>query len=240
MVKIGPPSPNVHTLDLFEECAYADTSIKIWQVIKFFLEELKPVNIEDLGSEDCKCHICTEDFTTGFHGAVRLPCGHFFGKPCIEQWLRPYGLAVITSEDKELRFGANSCPMCRQVFFPVQTQFDTLPEIKVRIKVWDKAYAYAEIELSEPERRAREDLLRYVDTYPGRGLDRYYPEFTARQSPYLRWARLRLLRFSRMVKHFELTPLQKNLQQSLERFAKRTLRNGSKRNLDKTTLMIRT
>lgn len=239
MVKIGPPSPNVNTLDVFEESVYANTSVKIWQVIKFLLEELQPINIEDLGSDDRKCHICTEDFTAGFHGAVRLPCGHFFGKPCIEQWLRPYGVAILSSQNEELQYGANTCPMCRQVFFPAQVKFDLLPQIKARIKVWDKAYAYAGIALSEPERLAREGLLRYVDAYPGRGLDKYYPEFSAKKSPYLPWAHLQLLEFSRMLKQFELTPVQKVLRQTLERFAKRSSRIGAfRRNMVGTTLMM--
>lgn len=93
MVKIGPPSPNVNTLDVDEQWTYADTAKETWQIIKFFLEELKPVNTEDLDAENGTCSICVEKFTKDLHRPVRLPCNHCFGEPCIKIWLSPYAPA---------------------------------------------------------------------------------------------------------------------------------------------------
>lgn len=116
--------------------------------------------------------------------------------------------------------GANNCPCCRREFFPKQTAVDTLPEIKARIELWDRAYAYVGIPLSEGERRAREDLLRYVDSYFARGLDEYYPSDNAR-SGYTTWAYERLYLVSIFLVIVKLTPLQKHLRRGLEDIAKR-------------------
>lgn len=220
MVKIGSPSPMANTLDIEEETTYANTSTDTWQIIKFFLEEMKPVSTAELDPEDRECHICAADLTTDanhLHGAVRLPCNHIFGESCIMKWLSPY--VPCLQNVKELSSCANTCPMCRQVFFPEQSTVSLLPEIEARIMVWDKAYAHVGISLSEQEARAREDLLRYISTYSGRGLDVYYPDPTA-LAQHVPWARGQLLSFSLLLQFNDLTPVQEHLRQGLENVAK--------------------
>ena len=73
MAKIGPPSPKVNTLDVFEQRTYADTSTETWRIIQFFLEDLKPVNAADLDLGDGQCEICRQNFTSDFHRALQLP-----------------------------------------------------------------------------------------------------------------------------------------------------------------------
>lgn len=221
MVKIGPSSPNINTLDVIEEVTYADTCTETWQIIKFFLEELNPINSADLEPEDRRCSICAEDFTVDFHRAVKLPCNHQFGEPCIKKWLSPYMPWTPMAGEKYLKpVGANNCPNCRRVFFPKQTAVDTLPEIESRIKLWDRAYAYVGIPLSERERRARRDLLLYVNSYFARGLDEYYPSNRVR-SGYTSWAYQRLYLVSIFLVIVKLTPEQEHLRRGLEDIAKR-------------------
>lgn len=221
MVKINSPSPKVNTLDFDEHLTYADTYTETWQIIKFFLEKIDPVKPTDLEHEKRICEICTEDFTMGFHRAVRLPCNHHFGEQCIERWLSPYLKCTPFPEDiRVLPVGANTCPMCRRVLFPEQRAIDFLPEIESRITLWDKAYAHLGIALTETQSRAREDLVRYLKNYHGRGLDLYYPNVTAK-SPYPRHAREQLLTFSLRLKRQNLTPVQEHLRQGLEEIARR-------------------
>lgn len=235
MVKIGPPCPKVDTLDVNPQRTYADTSNETWQIIKFFLEELKLVNAADLEPKDLKCGICTQDFTTGYrrsHRAVRLPCKHIFGEPCIKRWLSPYRPCVSRMPTArgllKKPVGANTCPNCRRVFFPKQKTVDVLPEIEIRINVWDMAYRHVGVALSETERRARADLLLYLTTYFDRGSDEHYPPFTHRLD-YLTWAHKRLLIFSnRLKQHENLTPVQKHLRQGLEKFARHGFRGELK------------
>lgn len=235
MVKIGPPGPKVDTLDVNPRRTYADTSIETWQIIKFFLEELKLVNAADLEPKDLNCGICAQDFTTGYrrtHRAVRLPCNHIFGEPCIKKWLSPYKPCVSQMPTAggalEEPVGANTCPNCRRAFFPPQQTVDVLPEIEIRITVWDMAYRHIGIALSETERRARKDLVQYLASYFDRRLDEHYPPFTNRLD-YLTWAHKRLLIFSRRLKrHKNLTPVQKHLRQGLEEFAGNGFRGALK------------
>lgn len=151
MAKVCLAGPAVSTLDVFEYITYASTSTETMQVIEFFLEELKPIQAEDLEPEERNCYICTDDFRAGSHIAVRLPCNHHFGEECIQNWLRPYETPTKTKDEWE--YGANSCPLCRQVFFPEQRNCDVLPEMEMRIKLWDKVFAYVGIALSEQEDR---------------------------------------------------------------------------------------
>lgn len=221
MVKIGPPGPKVNTLDVVDGATYADTAVETWQIIKFFLEELVPVDTETFKPEDRKCHICGEDFSKFFHRAMRLPCGHCFGEPCIKAWLSPYGPAREIERWGEADCGANTCPTCRRVFFPEQTVIDFLPAIEARIKIWDTAYAHIGIALSETERQAREDLLRYLETYFARGVDIYYPFARLPSSPCLSsasldMARIMLYTFSLELLHTNLTHVQRQLRQSLQ------------------------
>lgn len=227
MVKIGPPSPVVNILDLDEEVTYAGTKTETWQIIKFFLEKLRPVRHADMEPDDSKCDICTEDFTDS-HRAVRLPCNHYFGEQCIKKWLSPY---TAHSNVWALPEGANTCPKCRREFFPEQNAVDILPAIKTRISLWDKTYGMLGIALSERERQAREDLLLYLDSYSARGKDEYYPSLTI-NAPYPQWAHQQLLRFSLQLKDKNLTPIQENLRQGLELVATQGFPPGSKWRVD--------
>lgn len=84
MEEIVAPGSEVVTLDVSEKWTCARTLIGTCRVIKFFLEELKPVNTSDVEPSDCKCDFCTEDFTSDSHRARKVPCNHIFGKTCIE------------------------------------------------------------------------------------------------------------------------------------------------------------
>ena len=226
MDEIDAPGPAVITLDVHEQFTYARTSVETLRVIRFFLEELKPVNTTDIESEDSNCAICTEKFTTEAHRPVRLPYNHIFGKTCIEHWLRPYASLQVMPEDQSderaLSLGANTCPQCRRIFFPRHVAIDSLTDIEMRIKFWDMAYAHVGITLSGNERRAREDLLRYLGSYSARGLDVYYSYWHKgkgwQQS--LGWHEQRLLDFSLRLATQSLTPEQENLRQRLEEIAR--------------------
>ncbi|MCJ1423172.1 hypothetical protein MMC29_001053 [Sticta canariensis] len=224
MVKIGPPGPKVNTLDVDHTIAYADTSNETWQIVNFFLEELRPVDIVGAEPEDRKCPICAEDYTTGFHRAVRLPCNHCFGEKCNTKWLSPFipwePNAGLTRRITGHHPGANTCPSCRHVFFPAQEAVDCLPEIDMRIKLWDWAYADAKIALSERQHRARECLVRYIDGYFARGLDEYYPSDAAR-SVYEPWARYRFVMHADLLRFLSLGPIQTQLKRRLLSIANR-------------------
>lgn len=221
MEEIDAPVPELVELKVNENWTYAMTSTKTWRVIKFFLEELKPVNTSDIEPEDCMCDICTEDFTSDSHHAVRLPCNHIFGKTCIEQWLRPYASLRITDEapaalTEALSLGANTCPKCRQVFFPRQKYVDSLPNIESRIRFWDLSFAHVGITPSEVQRQVREDLLQYIGHYSARGLDLYYPSYTNKLPYSFEWVQRMMYFVCREIKGRRLTPAQENLRQSWE------------------------
>lgn len=224
MERFSPASWAANTLDLCEVTTYASTYMETMEVIKFFLEDMKPVKEEDLDPKDSRCHICTDEFTSGSHIAVQLPCNHYFGEPCIQNWLRPYETADAFARKPE--FGANTCPMCRQVFFPAQKYSDILPEIEMRIKVWDKAYAHVEIALSEKERQAREDLLLFLQKYRTRGFDEYYPDTSKTPSLYLARAQFDLLGFCYHLKEKNLHWVQEGLVEKLLTLAKPVARGG--------------
>lgn len=224
MVKISPPHPMINTLDIDDTIAFADTSTETLQIVKFFLDDLRPVDIAGLESEDRKCVICAEDYTTDSHRAVRLPCNHCFGEQCITKWLSPFipwrPAAGLTRRMTENHPGANTCPNCRHVFFPAQVAVDCLPEMEMRIKLWDWAYLEAEIAISVRQNRARECLVRYIDGYFARGLDEYYPSDAAR-SAYEPWARYRLTMFAGVLRFLSLTPIQTILKRRLLKIATR-------------------
>lgn len=217
MAEFGFPNPKDNTLDFDERWTYAHTCTETWQIMKFFLEELKPIDTAELEPEDCKCDICAEDLTMDSHRAVRLPCGHHFGESCIKIWLSPFASCVEIAGRPWGAKGANTCPKCRREFFPKQTTIDLLPEIECRIKLWDKAYAHVGIALSEKERQAREDLLQYVGSYHAHELDEYYTCLPI--SCYPTMAHSRLLKYSISIKRQKLTPAQQHLRQDLEEFA---------------------
>lgn len=221
MAESGAPSPGVTTLDVYQHRTYALISTGTWKVIKFFLEELEPVNIWEIQPEDCDCDICTEDFTSDFHCPVRLPCNHIFGKSCIESWLRPYLSSKACSGQEIPSWGANSCPKCRRVFFPEHQSFgikDNLADIEIRIRYFDMVYAHIGIPLSQKEDQARADLLRYLGSYSTRHIDVYYPywEFKSVRLMNTLWAQRRLLYFCCILKFKNLTPAQEDLRLRLE------------------------
>ena len=81
-----------------------------------FLNQL--LETQDQVSSDEKhvqCSICLETCgemvpeTGDFERAVRLPCQHIVGSGCISQWLQTN----------------NTCPMCRRVFFPAESDPDS-------------------------------------------------------------------------------------------------------------------
>ncbi|KAK8093465.1 hypothetical protein PG997_000150 [Apiospora hydei] len=43
------------------------------------------------GGQGTSCTICTDDFTEGVD-VRKLPCGHLFHPPCIDQWLAEFGV----------------------------------------------------------------------------------------------------------------------------------------------------
>ncbi|MCJ1425987.1 hypothetical protein MMC29_003888 [Sticta canariensis] len=230
MVKIGPPGPKMNTLDIDPRLAYADTSSETWRIIRFFLEELRPVEIAGLEPEDRSCPICAEDYKIDFHRPVRLPCNHCYGESCITKWLSPFipwsKYAGLTKKILQNHPGANTCPSCRQVFFPRQQAIDCLPQIELRIKFWDWAYAQAGIALSEREHQAREGLLRYIDGCSARGLDEYYPSELVRPGSESRkfppWALFRFLKtVTALNSRRNLTPIQKQLTRRLQYMSER-------------------
>lgn len=205
------------TLDVDPSFTYALTPIGMLRVARFFINELKPVEITN--PADRECPICVAGFATnilGLHRAVRLPCNHIFGESCIRTWLSPVMAWKTTSTPPEIETHANTCPMCRQVFFPAQTiPFADLPTIEARIKVWDAAYAYVGIALSRSERRARDDLLKFLEGY-ARGSDRarYFKVWSS--LPQTKTACADLLRYCQRLKRFSLTSRQEDLRQRLE------------------------
>lgn len=159
MVKIGPLGPKVNTLNIFENMTYANTAIETWQIIRFFLNEMRPVSAVDPEPEDVDCPICGDEFTTDLYRAVRLPCDHTFGEPCIKRWVNPHERCTPNvSRAQGTQVGVNQCLLCRHVLVPQQTTGDMLPTMEARIRVWDETYKKPGIELSETEHQARDDL----------------------------------------------------------------------------------
>ena len=79
-----------------------------------FLEGLPQIPVGELPT-DSTCMICLNAYGDGSvaidgiaEGPVRLPCGHHVGFACISIWLSPDNI------------GQNSCPYCREIFFPAQ------------------------------------------------------------------------------------------------------------------------
>ncbi|MCJ1469528.1 hypothetical protein MMC07_008161 [Pseudocyphellaria aurata] len=216
MVKIGPPGPAANTLDVLDEWTYGGTSVETLRVIRFFVEELIPVDIGDFEPEDRWCDICTAELAEGPHHAVRLPCTHILGRECIERWLRPFA----STEEIEPTLGATTCPVCRRVFLPAHTAFDTLHFMEARIRFWDWAYACVGIALTETERQARADLLQHVKKCYARGEE---VPFVTEKSVYTDWVHMRLQIFCHDLKGQTLTPVQEHLRQGLDQIAMRGL-----------------
>lgn len=56
-----------------------------------------------IAAEECIC--CGDSYGDIHHVAVRLPCGHFFGRECLEEWV----LSEAPNHE--------TCPMCRQSIY---------------------------------------------------------------------------------------------------------------------------
>ncbi|MCJ1471217.1 hypothetical protein MMC07_009865 [Pseudocyphellaria aurata] len=177
--------------------------------------------MDDMELEDRQCSICITEFEDS-HPAVSLPCSHVFGLQCIENWLRPYPSLTI-NEGLELGtpLGANTCPLCREVFFAPHTASDTLHLIEARIAFWDLAYAHVGIALTDMESDAREELLHYIKTCYARGLISTIIVNSYSPSRYIRWLHQTLLRFCDDLKRDgnPLTPVQDQLRRRLEEIA---------------------
>ncbi|MCJ1469530.1 hypothetical protein MMC07_008163 [Pseudocyphellaria aurata] len=222
MVKIGPRGPVLNTLDSFEGYTYAFTNVDTWLAIRFFLSEFVFVDVDDIELEDRQCSICTAELADDLHPAVSLPCSHVFGLECIESWLRPYP-SLTVNEGLELRepLGANTCPLCREVFFPPHTAIDTLHLMEARIAFWDLAYAHVGVALTDTERHARADLLLYIRSCYARGLISTTIVNTYSPSRYISWLHRTLLRFCDDLARYghTLTPVQDHLRRRLGEIA---------------------
>ncbi|MCJ1467437.1 hypothetical protein MMC07_006062 [Pseudocyphellaria aurata] len=221
MVKIGPPSPVLNTLDCLPGYTYALTHMDTWLAIKFFLEKFEFVNMANMEPEDRQCSICMTELAKD-HRAVSLPCSHVFGLECIESWLRPYpSLTINEGLELDTPLGAKTCPICREVFFPPHIVSDTLHLIEARIAFWDLAYAHVGIALTDTENEARAGLLYYVTSCHCRGLISNVILDTYSPSRYIWWLHEALLRFCNDLKRYgnPLTPVQEHLRRRLEEIA---------------------
>ena len=96
---------------------------------RIFLRDLPSPLVESLPEDGRSCGICQETYLHGEHPEqpVRLPCGHHFGRVCIERWLSP--------EEPHPR---NNCPLCRRAFFAVEDSIPELAEDEMSNDVWDR------------------------------------------------------------------------------------------------------
>ncbi|MCJ1423752.1 hypothetical protein MMC29_001636, partial [Sticta canariensis] len=67
----------------------------------------------------------------------------------------------------------------------------------------------------------------YLKKYSAGWFDEFYPELSKISSPYLPPAQLKLFRFSRLLRHKELNPVQENPRQISENFARPPPQGGS-------------
>lgn len=70
-----------------------------------FLHTLFPISNHILPNFQGPCTICLSDYEAHTHFATKLPCGHFFGHPCITEWLS--------------QLNVSACPLCRTAHFPI-------------------------------------------------------------------------------------------------------------------------
>lgn len=166
---------NPISFDIPDEVGYAVTEIATCEAVEFLMTKLEQVNIDDLDPDDQTCPICQERFhvsedITLSHAPVKTVCGHIFGNKCIIRWLDPLCLyreesndALQADPDASLfEISKSSCPKCRHVFFPEPYQ-ESMRELRVRLWLWDAAYARAGVARSENEERSRKHLWQYVD-----------------------------------------------------------------------------
>lgn len=168
-------TPPPDTFVLFDNMAYACTSIKTFDVAEYLLTQLEPIDIEDLDSDNRSCVICQEKFRVSehqkhSHTPVRTPCGHIFGQKCIMRWLQALNSWGLEEEYEDIpeqsvrleEEGNTSCPVCRTEFFP-PFQTESLVRLMQRLMLWDMALSSAEVEISDYEQHTRQILWEYVD-----------------------------------------------------------------------------
>lgn len=184
---------NIFVLDGDE--AYAGTSGSDWKAIVEVLEFLKPADLDDIKPENQECDICRESF--GHSGdrsrpeePVSLPCGHVFGRDCIENWISvgrgPVSREpdtfddsfdeilppedgetelydLVTDSDRPLltRTETFTCPKCR-ADFTIAMSAAQAPAIAARLRFWDHAYEKLGIVRSAREEASRQDLWQFV------------------------------------------------------------------------------
>ncbi|MCJ1272187.1 hypothetical protein MMC22_012095, partial [Lobaria immixta] len=218
------PKPNEFIIPPYE--AYAMTDIETWQAAEFLMTKLEPVPLEDLDHDDRECTICQQEFCVSedanlSHPPVKTVCGHNFGKLCITRWLDPvcfWGLAegahpTIHGMDTSLLVAANSCPTCREVFFP-QPDREPMELLAARLWLWDNAYAFAGVARSEIEERSREHLWKYVKYC--RSINEF--ELSDKvQHEFFVDSFSNLLQYAQRLKLIPLTPVQEALRKRLEK-----------------------
>lgn len=196
---------------------YAVTNGMTLELAEFLVEELKPVNLEDLGPEHplciiCKAEVCTSEDGKPSHAPVKTPCGHFFGKKCIRLWVDHRS---FYSDFKALlpRFIHTGCPTCQEVlnrnFKGESTQL-----VEQRLLIWDRAYSRAGILRSDYEDSTRKLLWAYVEGY--REIDEDEP---LDADLVLSSAEERFMTWIHCLKSHNLSPEQEYLRKQLERFA---------------------
>ncbi|MCJ1264751.1 hypothetical protein MMC22_004626 [Lobaria immixta] len=219
-----PFKPNAFVVP--ENEAYAMVHINLWHAVEFLLTKLEPVQIEDVDLDDRTCTICQQEYHVSedkktSHAAVKTPCGHIFGQPCIMKWLDPLCYWEV-DEDLETQVHdgrANfldqiktSCPKCRQVFFPETTRL-VLDALAMRLWYWDLIYACVGIARSVKEERSREHLWQYIEYCRSINKLAVRRSFALQMIPHCEGL---LLFFAARLESQAVTPVQERLRNRLE------------------------
>lgn len=106
MTKLNPRVAPENMFTLAHDEAYAGTSKAEWEAIACQLEFMKPVELDDIESNNQQCDICRESFGPSDNGASRekpvsLPCGHIFGNDCLWSWI-VVGIGGVFREDVDI------------------------------------------------------------------------------------------------------------------------------------------
>lgn len=225
------PKPNEFVID--EDEAYALTDIVTWEVAEFLMTKLEPIKLEDLDPGDRVCAICQEELFVSedvrlSHEAVKIRCGHIFGKKCIIRWLDPLcSWGLLEDDDPDADADApvswdekpGCCPTCRHALVP-DFAVEPMEELAARLSLWDMAYASAGVARSGPEEQTRKHLWQYVQHC--RSMDEHTLSARARRD-LLQLAQAHLLDFALCLKRQPLSPVQATLRSRLERIARKDL-----------------
>lgn len=216
------------SFDLPDDIGYAVTETATCEAVEFLMTKLEQVNIDDLDTDNQICPICQERFhvsedITLSHAPVKTVCGHIFGNKCIIRWLDPLCLyredsndALLADPDAPLfEISKSSCPKCREVFFP-EPYKESMRELRLRLWLWDAAYARAGVARSEKEERSRKYLWQYVE-YCELFAESDIPESHVADAVVRRIEMQVLLRtFAQFLSTLNLTPAQESRRQQLE------------------------